>query len=103
MTVAGLWGFKIPWQTQAYSFSLPETCASDVSSQLLLQHHACLLPANMLPAMVIMDQSSETVTNLQFISCLHREFIHRNKMVTKTDTVYKDPFNPLLNSLLNSY
>ncbi|CAO2603708.1 hypothetical protein LEMLEM_LOCUS11757, partial [Lemmus lemmus] len=33
----------------------------DRSSQLLLQHHVCL-PSSMLPAMMIMDQPSETAS-----------------------------------------
>lgn len=41
--------------------SLPPACGSDVRSQLLLHHHA-YLPATALPAIVMVDLASETVS-----------------------------------------
>lgn len=56
-------------------------------SQLLLQHHVCL-HATMLPALMIMDSTSETLTmhqlNVFFIKvALIMVSLHRNRMVTK--------------------
>lgn len=56
--------------------SLPlsaSTCGSDVSSELLLQHHA-YLPAVMFPALMETDEPPEAVSEPQlnaFISCPH--------------------------------
>jgi hypothetical protein len=37
---------------------LPPACGSDVISQLLVQNHACLPAAAMLPTMVVIDSNS---------------------------------------------
>lgn len=50
VAVGGLWGFKKPVSFPV-SF-LPPTCGKDVSCQLGLLHHACLLITKLLPMMV---------------------------------------------------
>ena len=54
-------GFSFKSPNQIQSLSLPPSCRSDVSAQLLLQCHVCL-PATILSDMVTMDYPFETVS-----------------------------------------
>ena len=67
---------------------LPPTFGPDVSSQLLLQHHACL-SATMLPAMLVMGSPSETKTSINscfFLVAFILVLCHSYRKVSKTDT-----------------
>lgn len=73
-------GFKIPCYFQLILpcfLSLPYACESDISPQLLLQHHV-FLPAAMFSALMAMTltfcNSDPLSLLLFFISCLHGVF-----------------------------
>ena len=83
----GLWDHKCSsysqYETHTVSSLLPED--QDIDSQLLLQHHACL-HAFMLLAMIVMDWTSETVSQPQWNVFLYKSYlIHSIKVLTKTD------------------
>ena len=59
-------------------------CGSKYSSQLLLQHHACLLIAVLLLNMMRMGQASETVSKHPIRVAVVLVCLHRIRIVTKT-------------------
>lgn len=61
--------------------------------QLLFQHHVCLYAA-MIPALIIMDYTSEPVSQPQLVSFIRivmvMIYIHSNKILTKTEVATSD-------------
>lgn len=73
--------------SEVWLFPLLSTCGSDVSSQLLLPHHACL-PAAMIPAMMAMDSHSETMRPHKYF---FYKFLWSRCFVVTTERLLRQP------------